>query len=994
MKLHPVKKPSDLCSVNISHQNFALARENDFLQFDSVAYVNATENLLTLEMFRSFPVLRELELSLNGLRNLKVRTGDFPHLEILDLSYNNLSPEDVQILGILPHLKALHLTANGLSSLPLNLAASESRNCPKFPALEVLLLDDNHLSDSSVFVSLASLRRLKQLNLDKNRIKEVPYLHYMSDNHFSIHPLSAKSGIRAGLHCRKNATQKSRQDQSPRLHQQYSYIITQNAQDPNKTEVVFQTRPPEETAQERPPSPLKESKVPCASIPAEFVLPLPELRFLSLANNQIENEEDLLAVALFPSLAELTFYGNPFTMSRSGDPPLLTSFLQNKLGIKLVRKKVSKLEKPRIFIPIKANREIKSQLPKVRKRPLPAETSVETTFWQLWTGSELDPNNRLSSQDLALSPSSSLVYNLDRPILAPLRREERSTSLSTLYIEPLTPGSSLEELSRESEVLSESSLDQILAGKVPASQPLSGPSNSEVLRPPSGSASRGPSGLPPIIESPSSDQVLSEAPENVSEFVPYTWTSPGEHPPPELQWELLAPPNSPSEGQSESEVVQIAEGEEGGAKTLFSTASDAEPSQSASVTTSLPERKGTEPLVSSEGGLGEELGVPLSPPGESSAEDEDLQESRPISVPSGEDLAHGAPPEAALPVISSEEDEDQEGSSQLPTAGFQDMNLSGSSEEEEHPGSPSSPLVDHGQEESLTLEDLSPGPTPSQPLVPASRSVSRELHGLFAQIQAYALPPEPEQEEEEEEDTSAAEEVLTSSSGEGVTQPIFITQVDESLDSRGTQRSSGKAAPPVPERFRGYEDLLGGDPGSDFVEPKGIQQNVQALEKALRYPLVYRDPKARLDSYQKPYVSAQKKVLRVPAPKPRKSRMERLEEILLELRKPTNVLHIPLVCVLRRRKENWREYREALELLKEFQKDYKSEVAIRNKIGEARTAAKDLSREAEVNPILKLQSPPEVKARRKLHETSVQVLQEKNDSLPSNERDPAHVGVP
>lgn len=405
---------------------------------------------------------------------------------------------------------------------------------------------------------------------------------------------------------------------------------------------------------------------------------------------------------------------------------------------------------------------------------------METTFWQLWTGSELDPSNRLSSQDLALSPSSSLVYDLDRPILAPLRREERSTSLSTLYIEPLTPGSSLEELSHESEVLCESSVDQILAGKVPASQPLSGPSNSEVLRPPSRSASQGPSSLPPITESPSSDQVLSEAPENVSEFVPYTWTSPGEHPPPELQWELLAPPNSPSEGQSESEVVQIVEGEEGEegrAKTLFSTASGAEPSQSASVTMSLPERKGTEPLVSSEGGLGEELGVPLSPPGESSAEDEDLQESRPISVPSGEDLAHGPPPEAALPAVSSEEDEDQEGSSQLPTAGFQDMNLSTSSEEEEHPGSPSSPLVDHGQEESLTLEDLSPGPTPSQPSVPASRSVSRELHGLFAQIQAYALPPEPE--EEEEEDTSAAEEVLTSSSGEGVTQPIFITQVGE-----------------------------------------------------------------------------------------------------------------------------------------------------------------------------------------------------------------------
>ncbi|XP_013910993.1 PREDICTED: X-ray radiation resistance-associated protein 1, partial [Thamnophis sirtalis] len=158
IKLHHVQTPSDLCSVNISHQNFALARERDFMQFDSVAYINATENLLSLETFRNFPGLRELELSLNGLRNLKIRIGDFPHLEILDLSYNNLSPEDVQSLGMLPHLKVLHLTANGLSSLPLNLAVTESGSFPRFPALEVLLLDDNHLSDSKVFLSLANLR--------------------------------------------------------------------------------------------------------------------------------------------------------------------------------------------------------------------------------------------------------------------------------------------------------------------------------------------------------------------------------------------------------------------------------------------------------------------------------------------------------------------------------------------------------------------------------------------------------------------------------------------------------------------------------------------------------------------------------------------------------------------------------------------------------------------------------------------------------------------
>ncbi|KAG9351891.1 hypothetical protein JZ751_023142 [Albula glossodonta] len=34
------------------------------------------------KVFTSFPVLRELELSLNGLYHLRVNAGDFPHLEV------------------------------------------------------------------------------------------------------------------------------------------------------------------------------------------------------------------------------------------------------------------------------------------------------------------------------------------------------------------------------------------------------------------------------------------------------------------------------------------------------------------------------------------------------------------------------------------------------------------------------------------------------------------------------------------------------------------------------------------------------------------------------------------------------------------------------------------------------------------------------------------------------------------------------------------------
>uniref|UniRef100_A0A8C5WNF7 Uncharacterized protein n=1 Tax=Laticauda laticaudata TaxID=8630 RepID=A0A8C5WNF7_LATLA len=587
---------------------------------------------------------------------------------------------------------------------------------------------------------------------------------------------------------------------------------------------------------------------------------------------QIENEEDLLAVALLPSLTELTFYGNPFTTSRSGDPPLLTSFLQDKLGIKLVRKKVSKLEKPRVFIPIKVNREIKSQLPKIRKQRLPVDLALETTFWQLWTGADLDPNQRLASPAVEGSRSFFLAYDPNQPILSPLRAEERSAdlSLSSLYGEAFSPGSSLEGISFESDLLLESSLERILARKASASPTWLGQS-------PSGLPSHLPSQGPPGLSSPSSGPCEPEG----TESRPYLRTLSGERLP-ETQLEPLTPPNSPLEEQDGSEVIQMIEPEEvkgeeeekekDGTKTLSSTASGGEVTQSAPITTSLPDQKGSEPLVSSSFGE-EDLDEPPSPAQSlsvdkdlpsrgSSAEDQDRQESMPTSYPSGEDLAEGQLDQQRIPVVvlttvSSEvEYGDQEEPPQLPTSGIQDVNLLESSEEEEHPGLSSSPLVEYGQEERPTLVDLCSARRST--LVLPSRSVSGELYKLFAQIQSYALPPEPEEDASTEEE----EEEVLMSSREGTTEPIFITQVKESLDSGTSHLSLGKVTLNVPEKFKGYEELLGGDPGSDFVEPKGIQQNVQALGQALRYPLIYREGKARLDCYQKPYVSTKKKVRR------------------------------------------------------------------------------------------------------------------------------------
>ncbi|XP_063528160.1 X-ray radiation resistance-associated protein 1 isoform X7 [Pongo pygmaeus] len=82
LKHHCVRKPSDLCTINVSGLKFSKAKENDFKHFHSVIYINASENLLPLEAFHTFPALKELDLAFNGIKTIYVKYGDFKLLEI------------------------------------------------------------------------------------------------------------------------------------------------------------------------------------------------------------------------------------------------------------------------------------------------------------------------------------------------------------------------------------------------------------------------------------------------------------------------------------------------------------------------------------------------------------------------------------------------------------------------------------------------------------------------------------------------------------------------------------------------------------------------------------------------------------------------------------------------------------------------------------------------------------------------------------------------
>ncbi|XP_067280085.1 X-ray radiation resistance-associated protein 1 isoform X2 [Pseudorasbora parva] len=359
MTLHCVDKPSDLCSINISGQRLRKVTLEGLEQFDNIAYINASDNHLTLEPFGRFPALRELELSLNSLHNFEIHAEEFQRLEVLDLSFNNITGESILNLGLLACLKVLHLTGNQLQMLPLNMAGpctcpeekSTQQGSLQFQNLEVLMLDDNKLSSPGVFISLANLQRLRHLNLQGNCISEVPFLEQMAtlqDDQTGIIPQSIGQGASLINDKRIKFSEITMSQQKP-----------EKTLEEDKACLKMHSGPLKYCADQR-----KED-----GCPLDLCLPFPELRHLNLANNEIAEEEALLPVALFPKLDELVIHSNPLTTQRSGDPPMLTCFLQDKLGINITRKKTMDRIKQHLKLPVNHKRKERTTIPNIPKFP-------------------------------------------------------------------------------------------------------------------------------------------------------------------------------------------------------------------------------------------------------------------------------------------------------------------------------------------------------------------------------------------------------------------------------------------------------------------------------------------------------------------------------------------------------------------------------------------------------------------------------------------------
>ncbi|XP_069615562.1 X-ray radiation resistance-associated protein 1 [Ranitomeya imitator] len=398
MTSHLVRRPTDLCAADVSDQGLRSAHSEQWEQFSCLAYMNASENILPLEAFRTFPALRELDLSMNGIQRITVIPGEFPQLEVLDLSYNSLFPGDILQLGALPRLRVLCLSGNRLTHLPLDLSAPPTKDpeIRMFQSLEVFMLDDNLLSHPAVFVSLAGLQGLRLLNLDGNALSSVPALS------------GAASAAEPGAVLEEERTGDDLERRTAADHT-VQYVVSHSRKDPDRTEVVFPS-PRYLATSHRALKPL-DITIPASALYGPLLSPpLPSLKTLSLADNKICHEEDVLPVALFPSLEELIINGNPLTTLRKGDPPLLISFLQQRLGIKVICKKSPGIHKPHVIIPRKERRKVRTYVPKIPKQPLMVEPSLfrlpppESDVTESVMSSSPLPPIRASSENIIATP--------------------------------------------------------------------------------------------------------------------------------------------------------------------------------------------------------------------------------------------------------------------------------------------------------------------------------------------------------------------------------------------------------------------------------------------------------------------------------------------------------------------------------------------------------------------------------------------------------------
>lgn len=410
--------PTELCSVDIAGLGLDAVDTKELSSFTNVAYINAADNNLPLDTFKHFSGLRELELPINRIKALSVSRDDFKTLQVLDLSFNNIASDQLTALGMIYNLRVLNLTGNRLKSIPPNLCGltknSNGMEHKLFPKLQVLYLDDNHLSNPQLFASLASITSLQELCLNNNFISTIPNLKLTKGR-----PVSQSVN--------NNLTHNDEVLQSPATKGTADKIDEQSI--PANLSQITENGQTEDTYQP----------------------PFQNLRLLSIANNKIEKEKDVLTVAAWPMLKHLDIHGNALVDKTSGEPPLLATFLKERCGINIQRHDAKQM-KPHIQIPIDKSREVKSKVAKIPKQPVDALIKSFRRCQPLPDISPTDSDEYYSEEENEVEEDQGEDSKISDPVFLtqvdeePLKEENNETQVKTDEVEISSESSDVQEV--------------------------------------------------------------------------------------------------------------------------------------------------------------------------------------------------------------------------------------------------------------------------------------------------------------------------------------------------------------------------------------------------------------------------------------------------------------------------------------------------------------------------------------------------------------------
>ncbi|EQC41249.1 hypothetical protein SDRG_01224 [Saprolegnia diclina VS20] len=160
-----VEFPEEASRADVNGLNITAVVSDDLQYFTNLLFLDMSDNQAPLEPLGAFPVLKELDFQCNALHKIDNLTG-FECLEWLNLSFNCLVSKDVEELSKLPKLRELYLASNWITSVPPIM--------DRFTRLETLSLERNNIHGTGIFLLLAVVPRLKNLNLSHNKISEFP----------------------------------------------------------------------------------------------------------------------------------------------------------------------------------------------------------------------------------------------------------------------------------------------------------------------------------------------------------------------------------------------------------------------------------------------------------------------------------------------------------------------------------------------------------------------------------------------------------------------------------------------------------------------------------------------------------------------------------------------------------------------------------------------------------------------------------------------------